>query len=681
MASTRTATVLIMMQGFTSPVLALEMAQPATEPLVITASRYAQSRRTIPAHVTVISGAEVKAAPGRAVDDVLRFVAGVTLPAGSSNIINPAPQSLSMMGVGGNGRVLVLMDGLPLTDGFGGWVNWSKVPTSIVDRIEILRGGSSNLYGTFAMSGVVNVITRQPKERALDLDYSYGERDQPGKRGTQRFNAYISDTFLNKFGLSADYNYYQTDGYNWLHPNVRGNVDHAATARNWALNLKAASLEGGDAGPFWFTRAIMFQDARNHGLDHFFDSRESMEAAAGFRRPTDMLGEFRGSVFVGKHILDSTNSAANAKRTAEFISTRNYLPSLDSGASLMWSRPFATITSSVTLGIDVKHVSARNNEDDYNSTNGAYTRSISSGGQQTTIGFFSQVSVSPVPDLIVVPSARLDYWQNHDAFETHSSGSTDSIPAKKFAFLSPRLAARYQVVESFAVRAAVFRAFTAPTLQNLYRGNRAQGNVSLPNSELGPEVLRVGWEAGWDLTYGDFALRATGFWNELRDAISNVTLSPGVTQVKNVSSVRSRGVVVEAPWTINRRWSLRPAYTYTNATIRGNVFSPRTVGATLPGIPVHSANFSLGFTDPEIITARLTCRYLTRRWGNDTHTQPLDEHFIMDFAASRYFTKALEVYFDAENLTDRRYSAWQLGSLPVLGDPLYVALGMRLHYR
>ena len=54
---------------------------------------------------------------------------------------------------------------------------------------------------------------------------------------------------------------------------------------------------------------------------------------------------------------------------------------------------------------------------------------------------------------------------------------------------------------------------------------------------------------------------------------------------------------------------------------------------------------------------------------------------MLDFAASRYFTKNLEVYLDAENLADRRYSAWQLGSLPVLGDPLYVALGVRLHYR
>lgn len=280
-----------------------------------------------------------------------------------------------------------------------------------------------------------------------------------------------------------------------------------------------------------------------------------------------------------------------------------------------------------------------------------------------------------------MPSARVDYWQNHHAFETHATGATNGIPAKKFAFLSPRLGVRYQVSEPFAVRGAVYRAFVAPTLMNLYRGARPQNQTSLPNSNLGPEILRVGWEAGWDLTYESVSLRVTGFWNEIRDAIGSVTIAPNTTQVKNIGSVRSRGFLVEAPWQLSRRWSLRPAYTYTNATIRGNVASPGTVGSTTPGIPVHSANFSLGFTDPELVTARLTARYATRRWGNDAHTQPLDEYLVLDFAVSRWFTKNLEGYVDAENLTNRRYSAVQLGSLPLLGDPLYVGLGVRLHYR
>jgi outer membrane receptor protein involved in Fe transport len=149
----------------------------------------------------------------------------------------------------------------------------------------------------------------------------------------------------------------------------------------------------------------------------------------------------------------------------------------------------------------------------------------------------------------------------------------------------------------------------------------------------------------------------------------------------NIGKVRSRGVILEAPWRLGRSWSVKPAYTYTNATIRANAAAPATVGNTLPDIPVHFASMSVGFDDERIATARLTGRWLSRRWGNDTHTQPLDEHFVMDFSISRRLTKALEVYFDAENFLDRRYTAWQLGGLPVLGEPLYVGLGARLRWR
>lgn len=322
---------------------------------------------------------------------------------------------------------------------------------------------------------------------------------------------------------------------------------------------------------------------------------------------------------------------------------------------------------------------ARNNEDDYSAA-GAYQKSLSSGGQQTNVGLFALASVEPAPGLTIAPSARVDRWSNHDAVQTDASGATP-LPSKTFAFLSPRLGARWQLTESFAARGAVYRAFTAPTLQSLYRGARAQGLVQLPNAGLGPEITRFGSELGWDWAFGAGMARATLFWSEITDAIAAVTIAPGVQQARNIGSVRARGFLLEAPWRLGERWSVKPAYTYTNATIRGNAASPATVGNTLPDIPVHFAALSFGFDDARVATARFTGRWLSRRWGNDTHTQPLDEHLVLDFSVSRRLTPALEVYFDAENFLDRRYTASQLGGLPVLGEPLYVGLGVRLRYR
>lgn len=640
---------------------------------VITASRRAQPLRRTTAHVSVLTSSDVKASPARALDDVVRHAAGVHMKTGGSAVIPPATQTVSMLGAGGGARALVLMDGLPLTDGFGGWVNWSKAPTPLVERVEILRGGSSSLYGTSAMSGVINILTRDPVERAADLDVSFGSRR------TRRLNLYASETFRRKFGVSAAFDRWETGGYQWLQPPVRGPIDRDVWARGWSTHLKAASLSGGAGGPLWFARAIAFSERRGHGLDHFFSSRDSLEAGGGFRVVTDASGELRGTAFAGRHLLDASNAAVNAARTTEALFVRSYMPSLDSGGGLQWSRPFDALASSVTLGVDVRHVYARNNQDEYSAA-GAYQRSLSSGGQQTNVGTYALASLEPLPGVVLTPSARVDHWRNHHALQQTSAG-TAALPSKDFTFLSPRLGARWQLAEPFAARAAVYRAFTAPTLQSLYRGARAQGATLLPNAGLGPEITRVGAELGGDWIIGTGLVRATLFWQELTDAIAAVTIAPGTQQARNIGSVRSRGFLLEAPWRLGERWSAKPAYTYTNATIRGNVAAPATVGNTLPEIPVHFASLSLGFDDPRVATARLTGRWLSRRWGNDAHTQPLDEHLVLDLRVSRRLTPALEVYFDAENLLDRRYTAWQLGGQPVLGEPLYLGVGARLRYR
>lgn len=651
------------------------------EPIVITASRHTQRANTVPAHVIVVSSADVKASPARSLDDVMRFVPGVHIRAASSNIINPAYQTVSLLGTGmsilGGARSLVLMDGLPLSDGFGGWIPWNMVPTDIVERVEVLLGASSSLYGSSAMGGAVNVLTRSPKQRAADLNVSYGTRN------TKIVNVYASDAFLNKFGLGIGYNDYRTDGYLWLQPNRRGPIDQNSTARNSALHVKAASLEGDEGGPLWFVRGVLFHDQRNHGLADWYDSRDVMQGAAGARRPLEAGGEVRAHAFLGTHLLDSTNAAigGGAARTSQARFVRNYLPSLDSGASLQWSQPFETLNSSMTIGVDVRHTAARNNQDNYSAT-GVYQNSISSGGQQTTIGFFGQWAVSPVEDLIVSPSARVDHWQNHGAFQIDAAGKAP-IPTKKFAFFSPRLAARYQLLEPLALRAAIYRGFVAPNLQALYRGARPQNSTILPNSELTPEILRIGGEFGTDLSLGSFNLRTTFFWNEIQDAITPVTLSaaPLVLQSKNIASTRNRGVAIAAPWRMSRQWSLLPDYTYTDAVITKSPLNTALEGKMSPDLPRHQATLKLGFDDARIATMRLGARYVGQRWGNEVNTQNLDEHFVLDLGLSRWITKNLEVYFDGENLLDRRYTAVQIGALPVLGEPLYVALGVRLHYR
>jgi outer membrane cobalamin receptor len=94
-------------------------------------------------------------------------------------------------------RALVLLDGIPLNGGFFGNVFWNRVPKEMIERVEIVRGASSSLYGSYAMGGVVNIVTRVPTERSGTLDAAYGQQN------TVASNPWYSDAFADRRPPSA----------------------------------------------------------------------------------------------------------------------------------------------------------------------------------------------------------------------------------------------------------------------------------------------------------------------------------------------------------------------------------------------------------------------------------------------------------------------------------------------
>ena len=120
--------------------------------------------------VSVVSKEEIEASPALVADDVLRQVPSFSLFRRTSSLVaQPTTQGVSLRGIGpsGQSRTLVLLDGVPFNDPFGGWVYWTKVPLVSVDRIEITEDTASSLYGNYAMGGVINIITSRPTRRTI----------------------------------------------------------------------------------------------------------------------------------------------------------------------------------------------------------------------------------------------------------------------------------------------------------------------------------------------------------------------------------------------------------------------------------------------------------------------------------------------------------------------------------
>src|SRR6185503_11871026 len=130
----------------------------------------------VPASLNVLTGSQIKTSPAVVADDVLRQIPTFSLFTRASSLSShPTSQGVSLRGIGPSGvsRTLVLADGIPQNDPFGGWVYWTRVPLESVNRIEVVDGPSSSLYGNYAMGGVINIMTARPARRTLELKPQY----------------------------------------------------------------------------------------------------------------------------------------------------------------------------------------------------------------------------------------------------------------------------------------------------------------------------------------------------------------------------------------------------------------------------------------------------------------------------------------------------------------------------
>src|SRR5688572_14218553 len=146
-----------------------------TEQLTVTATRSEQRVADVPASINVVSSEQIEQSPAVVADDVLRQVPTFSLFRRTSSIAaHPTAQGVSLRGVGPSGvsRTLVLLDQVPFNDPFGGWVYWTRVPLMDTERIEIVDGATSSLYGNYAMGGVINIVTQDRKSVCRERVYS-----------------------------------------------------------------------------------------------------------------------------------------------------------------------------------------------------------------------------------------------------------------------------------------------------------------------------------------------------------------------------------------------------------------------------------------------------------------------------------------------------------------------------
>jgi outer membrane receptor protein involved in Fe transport len=681
------ATLLVLMLALaTGPALAQAPDAPSLPPVVVTVTRFEQRVEEAPAAVTVITREDLRQSASQTVDDLLRQVPGFSLFRRTSSVVgHPTTQGVSLRGIGpsGTSRALVLVDGIPANDAFGGWVYWNRMPMLGIDQIEVVRGGGSSVWGNYAVGGVINVLTRKPTERAAFFEGSYGSYD------TYNLDLLLTES-QGPFRVSLEGNRYDTGGYPIVKESRRGAIDVDADSSHTAVNGRVELVAAPDAR--FFLSGNFYEEARGNGTPLQFNHTDAGAASLGGRLGDVDTGELSFALFADVQRFRSTFSSQAPDRNSETLALNQKVPSTSAGGLLQWSRRFDEHL--VTAGGDVRWVEGATHERVYNVGN--FLRSRVAGGQQVLAGVFLQDVWKPMPMLELLGGARLDYWTVYDAerrelFPAPNSG----VPAfhafgdiERIIF-SPRLAALVHATPTTDVRLSVYQGFRVPTLNELYRVFRVRNDVTVANEHLRPERV-TGGEAGVQQRLGPLEVRVTGFWSDVKDLVANVTLPVrlpdcpvGTTcrQRQNLDLARVRGIETELDVRLARDWRVIGSHLYTDARVEEAVQQPALEGKRLAQVPEHTAALSVRYSNPVIVTGAVTARYVGPQYEDDLNTLPLGGYVVFDATLSRAVTKWSEVFVAIENLFDRTYATGRTSDgVTSIGAPRFVRGGLRLAF-
>jgi outer membrane receptor protein involved in Fe transport len=465
--------------------------------VIVSATRTPVDASKVTATVNVLTPEQVRQSPARETQDLLREIPAVELPR-TSSLVGGTAQIVSIRGVD-EGRTGVLFDGIPINDAWGEWIDWGRVPKSMLDRVEVVEGGTSSLYGNGAMGGLISFFSRPLAPGAMDLQVDGGSRDAHhgyGAAGIPLVGALSAN-------VSGDYD--EKGGYNLIDPAKRGPVDVASEMiqRNCYMRLNYAPSSSLSA----FVTGHLFGDSRGTGTPLSTANRDQKDVDLGLNYGAYQSGMLTLRGWDGAQTENQRSTAIRAGgRIAEDSSLTATIPSHDWGGSAQWTRGGLLGLESFSVGGDFRHYQGDFNEIDFNTTCpgttcGALTRRVSSGGAQNLSGAFVQAIAAPFTPLRVELSARVDRWDNNDGHSISSTPTTSATAvtypdSSKTAF-SPRVGVRYQLFSQFALHGAYYRAFRAPNLAELYRKQVSSTSITIPNPFLSAENAE-GREVGFD---------------------------------------------------------------------------------------------------------------------------------------------------------------------------------------
>ena len=648
--------------------------------VIVTATRSQTLLSDVPLSDIQLTRVEVQAIPALTLDDTLRQIPGFSLfRRSSSRTANPTAQGVSLRGLGASGssRALVLEDGIPLNDPFGAWVYWDRVPRESISDIEVAQEASSSLYGSDALGGVIQVLTRTPEPAGISLETSYGNQNSPELSvwGGAQKNGWEST-----FGGQV----FNTDGYTLIPKDQRGSVDIPAGVTDATADLMVGRKIGEDS--LIFARGWYFNETRGNGTPVQINNTRIGEGALGANLNLGAAGSLTLRGYGQAERYNQTFSSVATDRNSESLTDVQGVPSQGIGGSAVWSRSVGK-RQTLVAGVDDHQEIGHSNEVIFNS--GKNLRDTFTGGHQNTVGVFGEDLIQVAPRWLLSVSARYDHWSNTNAFFlcTPIAGACPSntiFPDRTYDAFSPRLTLQHQINSNLSWNASIYRAFRAPTLNELYRSFRQGNTLTNANPNLRSEEL-TGGDASVAINGFQHKLEARGtfFFNEIIDPVANVTISstPALItrQRQNLGRTRAPGFEIDTTAHFTRALSLSVGYQYVDAVVSSFNAVPSLVGLWVAQVPHNVLTFQGRYLNPSRINISVNGRMVGQQFDDDQNLFPLGRFFVLDAMVWRSVGHGVELFTAAENLFNVKYAT---AATPVtqLGLPITARFGLRFEW-
>jgi outer membrane receptor protein involved in Fe transport len=642
------------------------------ETVEVTAYRSPLGSADSPASTRVLSQQQLQQAVAPELDGKLREVPGFQLFRRSSSLVaNPTTEGISLRGLGSTAasRSLVVLDDVPLNDPYGGWVHWEELPELAIHSVEVVRGGASDLYGSSAIGGVISVIPVHPQADGLQVETSGGSEStlDDGALGTLQSGPWSG---LASGGLLA------TDGYTLVAPEFRGPIDHPSNvhAQNGLAEIEHALPQGkaNDPGRI-FVHSNVLNEIRHNGTPDQYNATRLWRGAGG----ADWDG-FALRLWGSNEHYRQTFSSIAANRASEKLTRFAFDPADELGAALRWHRPVGAHALALA-GADTHDVRAEDSERLFAGAGGF----LDTSAEQRQTGVWGEALLTPA-QWTISASARVDHFSNFNTRQFSAPAPPSALPAFSETVFDPRLGLVRRITKSFSWNASAFRAYRAPTENELYRTGQVGQQVTEPNPNLRSERA-TGWETGFQTELERFgsSLRASYFWTQVNRPITALTLSVTPTsellQRENLGQIESRGISLDYAMQPTSWIAVDGGYQYAMATVTKFAPQPNLVGKWIPQVPQNMATAQARLTRVRWGLVSVQGIESGRQFDDSGNAYLLHGYFRLDAYGEHNFGRHLVAFASGENLFNRAIEVGKTPT-PTLGTPQIARAGLRITF-